>query len=289
MAMLTRCLATCTMLILFQQTGKDLASPPAASQSSAEVAQFPKRLKVLTFNVDHFESGIDRFIDFLRKQNADLIFLQEVPRVAPGRQDAAVRIAGALGGFHVLSAATLNIPPTQGCDQAILSRFPLSDARALTAAKGGWVYAVQAAVNESGRSLRVFSVHTHSTSRLTVAQIVQSSTARIAEISALLESVANLDGDVIVAGDFNAATWMPEYYALTRQLTDFGAVSPGAKLSFPSDRPSVRIDYFFGRGNLAARSYEVLDNRLSDHRPVVAELELKPGPLESRTATSSPS
>lgn len=103
----------------------------------------------------------------------------------------------------------------------------------------------------------------------------------MAEISALLETIPRLDGDVIVAGDFNAATWMPEYYALTRLLTDFGAVSPDAKLSFPSNKPSVRIDYVFGRGNLAARSYEVIDNRLSDHRPVVAELEWK-------TPTSAP-
>ena len=78
---------------------------------------------------------------------------------------------------------------------------------------------------------------------------------------------------VILVGDFNAADWMPEYHAISRQWTDFGLVTRARKLSYPSHDPSLRIDYVFGRGEFKAVSYRVLDARSSDHRPVVAELQ----------------
>jgi endonuclease/exonuclease/phosphatase family metal-dependent hydrolase len=273
MMMFTKLVPVCMMLAPFAATWDRATDPPAASQPSADTVQLPDRLKVVTFNVQNCSGGADRLIEFLRSQNADLVFLQEVPRPAGKEPGTADRIAKALGNMYVVSAATLNIPARQACDQAILSRLPLRDGRAHALTRDGWVYAMEATIKGHERPLHLFSVHTHSTFHLKVEHIIQSSTTRMAQVSALLDTVRGLDGEVIVAGDFNAAPWMPEYYGVTRLLTDLGTASQDAKLSFPSHKPSVRIDYVFCRGNLAAGSYEVIDSRLSDHRPVVAELE----------------
>jgi endonuclease/exonuclease/phosphatase family metal-dependent hydrolase len=281
MMMLIRMTATCAIVALLAASSNAGSDAPGASQPAGDVAQLPDRLRVATFNVEHCEGGIDHLIEFLRAQNADFIFLQEVPRQLPGEPDPAGRIAKALNNMHLVSASTLKIPAEQACDQIILSRFPLSGARAHSVAKGGWVYAVQATTRDPEHPLCLFSVHTRSTAHLTTEQIVQSSTARMEQVSALLDVVRKVDGDVLVAGDFNAAPWMPEDYSITRLLRDFGMANQDAELSFPSFKPSVRIDYVFGRGGYVSRSFEVADSRISDHRPVVAELERK-------TATSQP-
>jgi endonuclease/exonuclease/phosphatase family metal-dependent hydrolase len=275
MMMLIRFTAICAIMALLAASSNAGSDSPGTSQPAADVAELPDQVKVVTFNVQNCQGGIDRLIEFLRSQNADIIFLQEVPRHLPGEPDPAGRIAKALNNMHFVSASTLKIPAEQACDQVILSRLPLADGQAHALAKGGWVYAVQATIGDRKHSLCLFSVHTCSTGRLTTEQIIQSSTVRMEQVSGLLEVVRKMNGDVIVGGDFNAAPWMPEYYGITRLLADFGAVNRDAKLSFPSHKPSVRIDYVFGRGGYVSRSFEVVDSRISDHRPVVAELERK--------------
>ncbi len=244
-----------------------------STQPAADAQTVPDRLKVVTYNVLRCRRGIEQIIQVLREQNADLIFLQEVGRGGAGSRDQAARIAEALGGMHVVSAATLGLPSTQHCDQAILTRLEVSESAAHSLDEGGWVYAVQTRVKAPGRPLHLLSVHTRSTSQLEPKHLIESGRTRLAQVTRLLEVIRKLKGDVIVAGDFNAAPWMPEYHGITGQLTDFGLVNQAAQPTYPSRRPVVRIDYVFGKGEFAARSYRVLAGRWSDHRPVVTELE----------------
>lgn len=272
-----------------------VAPPPAsrpASQSGSQPSSQPGRpstvrLKVLTYNVQHCPAGLDRLVAFIRGQNADLIFLQENTRDRSAPTDQARQIAAALGGLNVVSVTTLGLPPEQGCDQAILSRFELTDARALFLETGGRSFAVRATAKIGDTRLAVISVHTHATVHLNVEHVTQTSDTRLREISALLDEVRATDTDLLVAGDFNATPWMPEYYGLTRVLTDLGLVSKDAKLSFPSHRPNVRIDYVFGRGEFTGRSYQVLNVLLSDHRPVIVEMDWDAGQEPSKAPTTT--
>ncbi|MFQ5411661.1 MAG: endonuclease/exonuclease/phosphatase family protein [Phycisphaerae bacterium] len=236
----------------------------------------PNPLRIVTYNIHGCRSGLDRIAAFIRDQEPDIVFLQEAtrPEFDPHRRDQAAAIAEELGGYHVASAAGLDYlhPPSQG-DPAILSRFDLRDARMIHGKDRGRAFGLLATINAPGRSLHLLSVHTHATFKLEFGHIWESSKTRMIQVTQLMELVEKLDGDVIIAGDFNAADWMPEYKMLTRHWTDFGLVSGDAKLSFPSHQPQVRIDYVFGRGAFETRSYEVLDVRLSDHRPVSALIE----------------
>ncbi|MBN2559444.1 MAG: endonuclease/exonuclease/phosphatase family protein [Phycisphaerae bacterium] len=260
--------------------------PARDAASCTQPAEAPDRLTVVTYNVLRCRGGLDRITELLRKQNADVIFLQEVGRGDAGGDDQAAWIAKSLGGMHVVSASTLRVPAKQHCDEAILSRFELCDGAAHSLELDGWVYAVRARIKAHGRKLHLLSVHTHSTSQLKMKHVIETSTTRMAEVTRLLEAVRGLEGDVIVAGDFNAASWMPEYFAITRVLTDFGLVNKDPKLTFPSHRPAVRIDYVFGLGAFTSRSYRVLKARLSDHRAVAARLERTPArDADERPAT----
>lgn len=258
--------------------GEKEASARSCTRPADGAATTLDRLKVVSYNVHHCRGGIEPIVDFLRGQNADVVFLQEVSRRRAGAEDQAGQIAKALGDWHGVSASTLRLPASQACDEAILSRFELCDPRAHAVGQGEWVYAVAARVKRPGRNLHLLSVHTRSTSRLKPGHVIASSQARLAQVSHLLEEIRKLEGDVIVAGDFNAAPWMPEYYGITRLLTDFGAACGATQHTFPSGRPMVRIDYVFGRGEFVARAYRVVNCLASDHRPVVVEMErARPG------------
>jgi len=236
----------------------------------------PDRLRIVTYNIHGCRSGLDRIADLIRDQAPDIVFLQEAtrPEYDPHGRDQAAAIADKVGGYHVASAAKLGYlhPPSQG-DPAILSRFDLRNARMIHGKDRGRAFGLLATINASGRSLHLMCVHTHATFKIEFDHILESSKTRMIQVTQLMELVEKLDGDVIMAGDFNAADWMPEYKILTQHWTDFGLISDDAKLSFPSHQPQVRIDYVFGRGAFEARSYEVLNVRLSDHRPVLAVIE----------------
>lgn len=259
------------------------ATPP-----SRRLGPPPDRLKVVTYNTWGCRAGIEKILETLREQKADVIFLQEVGRrpnaAKADERDPPARIAKALG-MHVVSASTLRVPIEQHCDQAILSRFELNDGKAHALDEGGWVFAVQATLKTKGRPLHLLSVHTHATFKLDVKHIYESSTTRLAEVTRLLEIVRPLNGDVIIAGDFNAAAWMPEYFLITKEWNDLGSISKEDKLSFPAWKPAVRIDYVFGRGEFAGRAYRLLNAHGSDHLPVAAELEREEPAGAPRTTT----
>jgi len=254
--------------------GRDAHATDDARATDTEVKG--RVLKVVTYNVHRCRGGLDRIIELLREQEADIIFLQEVGRAEAGDQDQAVRIAEALGGMQVISASMLGLPAAQYCDVAILSWFELDAGKAHSVEEGGRVFAIQAKVETSDQKLHLLSVHTHSTFRLKTSHVINSFQRRLAEVSRLLDVVRGLDGDLLVAGDFNATPWMPEYHGITSLLTDYGSQGAESKLTFPSHKPAVPIDYIFGRGEFAASAFQVLDSMLSDHRPVVVELKWMP-------------
>jgi endonuclease/exonuclease/phosphatase family metal-dependent hydrolase len=82
----------------------------------------------------------------------------------------------------------------------------------------------------------------------------------------------------IVAGDINETPGEPAWAALAEQLTDGpGAVGADAP-TFPARRPDRRIDGVFVDPRLRVVRAQVLDGpdvlAGSDHRPVLAEVEL---------------
>jgi len=83
----------------------------------------------------------------------------------------------------------------------------------------------------------------------------------------------------IMAGDLNAEPGSPPLAALGPGWLDTTPTAP--QPSFPSDKPKIRIDFIFARPASEWRvvSAEVVNEPgASDHRPVLAVLELLPVP-----------
>ncbi len=273
-------------------SGQQPAQRTPSGQTTTREAEESDRpsdrtLRIVTFNIQGARYGSERIAAWLRDQDADVVFLQEVRRKSDRQpRGQTAMFAEVLGGYHWISGDTAGVAPERHCDVAIMSRRPLSDIRIHDAPAGGRVFAISATIEGPSGPLRVVSVHTTSTAKLDSERIARSAGQRFAEMAALLEYVRSYEGDIVVAGDFNAAPWMPEYHSVTQELTDLAPAAMRKKATFPTYRPSLRIDYVFARGDIHALAYEVAAVRLSDHAPVTAALKFSRA--SSRTAASQP-
>ena len=237
-------------------------------------------LRVLTFNVQQFEGcegGVEKIGQFLSEQRADLICLQEahLPKMPRNNKAIIDKVSTRTKLEHTVSRVTLGIPDDQACDLAILSRWPIRKSFAHTLGQRGWVYAIEGVIDVAGTHVHVFNLHMHATWRLLDKKHVEESIkTRRQQVEALKKLLADIHEPVIVAGDLNAAEGSDEYKSLIGTLLDFAGGQGISKATLPAQIPVLRFDYILGSASFKARSYEVLNVKLSDHRPVVAEIEL---------------
>ncbi|MDQ6935187.1 MAG: endonuclease/exonuclease/phosphatase family protein [Actinomycetota bacterium] len=117
-----------------------------------------------------------------------------------------------------------------------------------------------------GRDLRVVSTH-----------LPLSPAARLHQTAEVLALATSYDDPVVVAGDLNECPSGACWAMFTR--AGFADSADPRWLTFPSDAPSKRIDAVLVRGahTLYAGRPDLPDDllaRASDHRPVLARLEL---------------
>ena len=74
-------------------------------------------------------------------------------------------------------------------------------------------------------------------------------------------------------GDFNMEPDNPILKPLMQALQDTAKEFSAPKLSFPSDNPSVKIDYIFLSKDLKVQSADIPAIISSDHRPHIAVIE----------------
>ncbi|MFA5785371.1 MAG: endonuclease/exonuclease/phosphatase family protein [Actinomycetota bacterium] len=102
---------------------------------------------------------------------------------------------------------------------------------------------------------------------------------RLGHVRELLGAIRTLGMPAIVAGDWNEGPMGVAAGATSEVLADtFGLVGAGKGFTYPNPEPSSRIDYVFASAPLRVEACFVPDSleasAASDHRPVVADLEV---------------
>jgi endonuclease/exonuclease/phosphatase (EEP) superfamily protein YafD len=106
----------------------------------------------------------------------------------------------------------------------------------------------------------------------------QDGPARAQEIARLVDAYklqAASHEPILLGGDFNTT---PEDAVLAplkaAGLRDAWAeCGAGDGFTYPADKPAKRIDYLFLSGDLHCSKAEVVDTRVSDHRPLLVTLK----------------
>jgi len=249
--------------------------------TAAPDEQSARTLRVLTYNIHHGE-GTDQKLDLeriarvIKAARPDLVALQEVDQYTrrTGGVDQAARL-GQLTGLHAAFGKAMDY---QGgaYGLAVLSRWPLVEhnTHPLPADPGSEPRAVLATrVSPGGSGPEITLLVTHFDHRSDPTQRMKQS-ARLRE----LFGAAGSKQLMILAGDLNAR---PESPVLKELLaTTWTDSADGQQFgTIPAGIPRSRIDYILYRpGN----RWRVIETRAleeaiaSDHRPVLAVLELEP-------------
>lgn len=225
-------------------------------------------LKVLSWNI-WYGKYLDKILRYLKKEDAEILCLQEIVANKDGSNNTAEIIAKKLDYQFFEYSFALEIEKDEkplDWGNAILSKYPIIGKKTHVLSSTDKRIALQVDINLEGRSLHVFTthlIHTHQ-----IESEIQNMQADI-----LFDSVSKTA--TILTGDFNA---IPESYPLkriTRKLTNaddkgrptFSLYPEGC---CPTSGLEYRLDYIFVSSDIEAKSCEVGKSKGSDHLPITA-------------------
>lgn len=108
--------------------------------------------------------------------------------------------------------------------------------------------------------------------------VERNSRIRARQVEEILRLVDTTSGPLILAGDFNDTPSSYTYRRIGNRLTDgFRAAGSGFEHTFRPLGGVLRIDYIFCNDRFRFLNYRTLDDAVSDHRMVTAELQFRRG------------
>jgi len=247
---------------------------PPTSGVAAE--RTPGDLRVLDWNLHYGVSAdpsvrLDEVVATIERSGADVVTLQEVSRgwVLGGGADMASYLARGTGmRFVAAPAADRQFVNVILWDPAL---GDLSDVERHALPYGAGPQqrsAVSATVDADGVPVRVTSVH--------LQHREENTPTRLDQLDALL-AAEPVEGAYVLAGDLNAEPGWEEIALLEGQGLESGQDVAGdpAALTSPAVAPAHRIDWVLASAPVTFRSFEVLDETASDHRPLLTELRAR--------------
>ncbi|MGW0229453.1 endonuclease/exonuclease/phosphatase family protein [Actinopolymorpha singaporensis] len=243
------------------------------------------RLRVATYNI-HAGLGQDNVFDLdrtaaaIRALDADLIGLQEVDVHWGDRSnfvDEAHALADQLGMRAFFAPIYDFAPASTGGERrqygvAVLSRYQIlvaenHDITRLSTQDPNPVPAPAPGFPEVTVNVRGVRVHFYTTHL----DYRSDPSVRAAQVKDTLKILASDAGPKILVGDFNAEPGAAELAPLWDHLAD---AAPGGDDTYPADIPDKRIDLITVSPEVTVRRARTVGTLASDHRPVVADLEV---------------
>ncbi|WP_332653285.1 endonuclease/exonuclease/phosphatase family protein [Brevundimonas sp.] len=213
-------------------------------------------VRLYSANLYYLNNDVAAIRASIEAADADVVVLIELGHAATARIDEVLE-----GYPH--RATSMRMDQTRGPSRSVIgSRFPLT---ALDDPPDG-LHAVAAVARTPLGRLNIVGVH------LTRPWPFQEQWGQISQTMALQEVVENLDGPVVVSGDFNSVSSARIGKQIRRELGLHPA--PGFPGTWPAKAPapvSLTIDQVYASPGLAFESRRLGQPTGSDHRPVVTE------------------
>lgn len=258
------------------------ASAPRSGRSAGEVsaseaAREPCDLRVMTFNIQSGQRGLDTVAEVIRSAAPDIVALQEVDVGSTRAQglNQVEELAARTGLRYQTHFRTTDLHGG-AYGVALLSRFPfVSRAQhALPVPKGAEPRALgHVVLDVDGREVSVYSTH--------LTRRPFNGAVRRRQSVAILRLLARDARPKLLMGDLNDDPDSVPVRLLRRELTDAFASTgqgPAGTYPLPLFLPTLRIDYVLADSAFAPRASRVLRVGASDHFPVVADLHFKVPP-----------
>ncbi|HWL81837.1 MAG TPA: endonuclease/exonuclease/phosphatase family protein [Roseomonas sp.] len=224
-------------------------------------------LRAMTWNI-HSAIGpdgrydLDRVLGLIRRHQPDLLAVQEVEARGRGARPSPFTVLRERFAGHAMHAETIRAHDG-AYGHMLLSRWPMEHSAVHDLSVEGREprAAICARIRTPAGLLGVVAAH-----------LGLKRTERHRQASRLAKLVREMEGPVVVMGDFNDWSWRgPVWRSLSPLLP-----ARTAHRTFPARFPLLRLDEIFCRpiGLLGASWRDTAGKAASDHLPVVAELRM---------------
>lgn len=236
-------------------------------------------MKVMTFNIQHGLDYKNQIIDlslfsgFIGEQDADICGLNEVRGKGnwEGYTDQTNTLGDALG-YNRFFGEAIKVVGTNPYGNAFLTKYPVVSSEVIhipdPEEREEDVHyehrcAIKAILDADGKDLM-----------LVVCHIGLAKSEAENAVKVLCDIVDSNDFPCIVMGDFNHTKDSGVLSPLFDRLCDSDdAAEKKGVYTFPSYAPREKIDYILYRG-MKCTDCRVIEETVSDHYPIVAELEI---------------
>ena len=234
------------------------------------------QIKLMSFNIQHCLNFITQEIDYdliadtIKKCGADIIGLQEVRNKSWARDyKAQAKIIAKKLGFHYYFAEAIRFNGKDPYGNALISRYPIKSAETILipdpqVKKYDGYYETRCllkATIDVGDGLNVLVSH-----------FGLNPDEHENAVETVISNVAT--ERCVLMGDFNMQHDNPILDPIMQKLYDTANKFSSPKLSFPSDVPTVKIDYIFTSKDLVVSSADIPEIVSSDHRSHIAIIEI---------------
>ncbi len=243
------------------------------------------KLKILTTNIWRYyewEKRKEKLIRFLKEQDADIVFMQEVAhdgRLKDKWNNQAEEINEKANYPHFSFGKLMEMEKWHGepinwemyYGFGILSKYPIKSSEVIVLPpveknkKFGFMHAV---LEFPEGEIHLINVHLENTNKGSKKHLKQT-----------LEWCKKRKIFPIIAGDFNMKIIKDlkevagEDYEISYLLKEYKSFMP---TDFSHNKEAITLDYIISNKNLfKMKNVNCIENDVSDHNPVIAELEIK--------------
>ena len=256
-------------------------------------------LKIISYNVGRFAlhdtDGVDSskecadsIFEFIRRQDADIVCLQEfkIRDVSQTKSYLSKKLKGYKAEYYLF-------PATDGAfGNVTLSKLPVKGKGKIKFEESANL-AIYTDYEHDGKTFRVYNCHFESYNisptgivkalaqrdstilEETGTKMKRSITRRPKQVDKVFSDIENCSVDAFVCGDFNDNPMSYTYYRMTRERKDaFVEAGHGFGATYSFLWPLLRIDYILIPENYMSVSQKTTRIPYSDHYPVIAEISL---------------
>jgi endonuclease/exonuclease/phosphatase (EEP) superfamily protein YafD len=232
----------------------------ASIQAPPSVAAETPKMKVLAFNIWTRNHDLDRIMAYLRAEQPDIVFLEEV-------KEEHKQVFAALKDLYPTQVTCHE--STTACETMLLSRYPARSTRA-GPIDGALPSAAIAELEIDGRVLTAVATH------VVWPFPFAGQDAQREQLLHLAQSLQDFDEPLLLGGDFNGGAWVRNQRDFKERTGLIG--EPGYHPTWPAlpiygqavpEGLRIPIDHVFARGGLVVLSAEAGPKLGSDHLPLM--------------------
>ncbi len=226
-----------------------------------------REILVMSFNIRHGadwngKESLNLIIDEIKAFRPQIIALQEVDYRMPRSRfkDQTKVIADALG-FDYVYGSTINFLGMK-YGNAIISAYPIEEYRSINLPSGSLEgrAVLKAKINIDGEIYHVLNTH-----------LGLNEKERNRQIDVINNIIKEIDGNIILMGDFNEEPNTLEAKEINRKMVDTAVVTENEFLytyAYCNEVPNTRIDHIYVSRDVRVVDHFVVPSGISDHSMV---------------------